>query len=63
MEKVVESVWTTGDLLSRLERREKFFVLDVRNRDKVGRFRLEGRELLPAINVPIGRGALAPLLY
>jgi glyoxylase-like metal-dependent hydrolase (beta-lactamase superfamily II)/rhodanese-related sulfurtransferase len=52
MEKVVESVWTTSELLSSLERCEKFFVLDVRNRDEFERFRLEGRELLPAINFP-----------
>ncbi|HET9178465.1 MAG TPA: MBL fold metallo-hydrolase [Terriglobia bacterium] len=48
----IEPVWTTEDLLSSLERREKFFVLDVRNRDEFERFRLEGREPLPALNVP-----------
>jgi rhodanese-related sulfurtransferase len=31
------------DLLERLERRERFFVLDVRNRDEFERFGLEGR--------------------
>jgi len=45
-------VWTAGDLLSRLERRDKFFVLDVRNRDEFERFRLEGRSPVPAVNVP-----------
>src|SRR5574338_570779 len=48
----IEPVWTAEDLLSSLERREKFFVLDVRNRDEFERFRLEGREPLPALNVP-----------
>lgn len=52
MEKSIESVWTVEDLLVSLERREKFFVLDVRNRDEFERFRLEGREPLPAVNVP-----------
>jgi len=47
-----ETTWTTRDLLERLERSEKFFVLDVRNRDEFGRFRIEGREPLPAVNVP-----------
>ena len=47
-----ESVWTTEDLLARLEGREKFFVLDVRNRDEFAKFRLEGRETLPAFNLP-----------
>ena len=44
--------WTARGLLERLERRDRFFVLDVRNRDEFRRFRLEGREPLPAINVP-----------
>jgi glyoxylase-like metal-dependent hydrolase (beta-lactamase superfamily II)/rhodanese-related sulfurtransferase len=52
MERAVEESWTTEDLLSSLERRTKFFVLDVRNRDEFERFRLEGLEPLPAINVP-----------
>jgi glyoxylase-like metal-dependent hydrolase (beta-lactamase superfamily II)/rhodanese-related sulfurtransferase len=47
-----EAVWTSGELLGRLERRENFFVLDVRNRDEFERFRLEGRSPVPAINVP-----------
>ena len=52
MEGLNETVWTTRDLLERLERCERFFVLDVRNRDEFGRFRIEGRESLPAVNVP-----------
>jgi rhodanese-related sulfurtransferase len=52
MEKVAESICATGDLLSSLEHCDKFFVLDVRNRDEFEGFRLEGRELLPAFNVP-----------
>lgn len=47
-----EAVWTSGDLLDRLQRGENFFVLDVRNRDQFERFRLEGRNPVPAINVP-----------
>jgi glyoxylase-like metal-dependent hydrolase (beta-lactamase superfamily II)/rhodanese-related sulfurtransferase len=46
------SVWATGRLLEQLERRRKFFVLDVRNRDAFERFRLEGRAPLPTLNVP-----------
>lgn len=44
--------WTSRDLLGRLERRERFFVLDVRNRGEFERFRIEGREPLPSVNVP-----------
>jgi glyoxylase-like metal-dependent hydrolase (beta-lactamase superfamily II)/rhodanese-related sulfurtransferase len=44
--------WTARDLLGRLERRERLFVLDVRNRDEFERFRIEGREPLPSVNVP-----------
>jgi rhodanese-related sulfurtransferase len=39
-------------LLGRLERSDKFFVLDVRNRDEFARFRLEGRSPVPAVNIP-----------
>ena len=52
MTKQIEPVWTAGELLASLERREKFFVLDVRNRDEFERFQLEGREPLPSLNVP-----------
>ncbi|HEU5401345.1 MAG TPA: MBL fold metallo-hydrolase [Terriglobales bacterium] len=52
MQSVGEEVWTPASLLSRLERREKFFVFDVRNRDEFERFRLEGRIPLPALNLP-----------
>jgi len=45
-------VWTAGELLERLECRDKFFVLDVRNRDEFERFRLEGRSPVPAVNIP-----------
>lgn len=47
-----EAAWTPGDLLEKLYQRAKFFVLDVRNRDEFERFRLEGRDPLPAINLP-----------
>jgi glyoxylase-like metal-dependent hydrolase (beta-lactamase superfamily II)/rhodanese-related sulfurtransferase len=45
-------VWTTGDLLERLEHHNKFFVVDVRNRGEFERFRLEGRGPVPAVNIP-----------
>ncbi|MDE3180103.1 MAG: MBL fold metallo-hydrolase, partial [Acidobacteriota bacterium] len=45
-------VWSAADLLQRLEHRDKFFVLDVRNRDAFERVRLEGRIAVPAVNVP-----------
>jgi glyoxylase-like metal-dependent hydrolase (beta-lactamase superfamily II)/rhodanese-related sulfurtransferase len=51
-ERMNGEVWTAGDLLERLERRDKFFVLDVRNRDEFERFRLEGRSPVPAVNIP-----------
>jgi glyoxylase-like metal-dependent hydrolase (beta-lactamase superfamily II)/rhodanese-related sulfurtransferase len=51
-ERLREEVWTAGDLLERLEGRDKFFVLDVRNRDEFQRFRLEGRTPVPAVNIP-----------
>ena len=51
-ERLNDEVWTVGDLLERLERRDKFFVLDVRNRDEFKRFRLEGRSPVPAVNIP-----------
>ncbi|HLJ61478.1 MAG TPA: MBL fold metallo-hydrolase [bacterium] len=47
-----DDVWTAGDLLERLERRDKFFVLDVRNRDEFESFPLEGRSPVPAVNIP-----------
>jgi glyoxylase-like metal-dependent hydrolase (beta-lactamase superfamily II) len=51
-ERTNNEVWTAGELLERLERRDKFFVLDVRNRDEFERFRLEGRSTVPAVNIP-----------
>ncbi len=47
-----DEVWTAGELLERLERRDKFFVLDVRNRDEFEKFRIEGRSPVPTVNVP-----------
>lgn len=52
LEKLTSEVWSPADLLERLERRDKFFVLDVRNRDEFARVRLEGRSPLPAVNIP-----------
>ena len=51
VERLKEEVWTAGDLLARLERRERFFVLDVRNRDEFEKFRLEGRRPVQAVNI------------
>ena len=51
-ERLSDEVWSAGDLLERLERRDKFFVLDVRNRDEFERFPLEGRTPVPAVNTP-----------
>jgi rhodanese-related sulfurtransferase len=47
-----DTEWRSADLLERLERRDRFFVLDVRNRDEFEKFPLEGRSPLPSINVP-----------
>jgi len=35
-----------------LERRDRFFVLDVRNHDEFEKFRIEGRSPVPSVNVP-----------
>jgi glyoxylase-like metal-dependent hydrolase (beta-lactamase superfamily II)/rhodanese-related sulfurtransferase len=51
-ESLNNEVWTAGDLLERLERRDKFFVLDVRNRDEFEKLRLEGRSPVAAVNIP-----------
>jgi glyoxylase-like metal-dependent hydrolase (beta-lactamase superfamily II) len=51
-QRLTDEVWTAGDLLERLERRDNFFVLDVRNREEFERFRLEGRSPVPAVNIP-----------
>jgi len=51
-ERLNNGVWSSADLLERLESRDKFFVLDVRNRDEFERVRLEGRSPVPAVNIP-----------
>ena len=51
-EKLSSDVWTSGNLFERLEHRDKFFVLDVRNRDEFEKFRLEDRIPIPAISIP-----------
>ncbi len=48
----VESVWAPANLQVRLEDGHSFFVLDVRNREEFAKFRLEGTQALPALNVP-----------
>jgi glyoxylase-like metal-dependent hydrolase (beta-lactamase superfamily II)/rhodanese-related sulfurtransferase len=50
-ELITEIAWTAGELLNQLRRRQKLFVLDVRNREEFERFPLEGAGL-SAINLP-----------
>ena len=45
-------VWTTGQLLEKLQQPAQFFILDVRDHDAFERFRLEGRGPLPTVNIP-----------
>jgi len=52
VEKCLEAAWTVEELLEKLESRLKFFVLDVRKREEFAKFHLEGREALPALNIP-----------
>ncbi len=52
MAAMLDTAWTSAELLGRLERRDRFFVLDVRNRDEFEKFRLEGRSPLPSVNIP-----------
>jgi glyoxylase-like metal-dependent hydrolase (beta-lactamase superfamily II)/rhodanese-related sulfurtransferase len=47
-----DGAWSAAALLDRLERRDPFFVVDVRNRDEFERFQLEGRDPVPAVNIP-----------
>jgi len=51
-ERLNDEGWTAGALLERLEGRDQFFVLDVRNRDEFERFQLEGRSPVPTVNIP-----------
>jgi glyoxylase-like metal-dependent hydrolase (beta-lactamase superfamily II)/rhodanese-related sulfurtransferase len=46
-----ETAWTAGELLQQLRRRQKFFVLDVRNRDEFEKFPIEGPGV-STINLP-----------
>ena len=50
-ELATEIQWTAGQLLDQLRRRQKLFVLDVRNREEFERFPLEGAGV-SAINLP-----------
>lgn len=45
-----QTEWTVQELQERLDRREKFFILDVRNREEFSTWKIEGREKL--LNVP-----------
>ena len=51
-DRINNEVWTAADLLERLERAERFFVVDVRNRHEFERARLEGRSPVPTVNIP-----------
>jgi hypothetical protein len=44
-ELTTEMTWTAGELLNQLRRRQKLFVLDVRNREEFERSPLEGAGL------------------
>jgi len=44
--------WTARDLNDRVERGDRFVILDVRNRDEFERSRIEGRVPIPTTNVP-----------
>lgn len=44
--------WSVQELGERLGRDDRFFVLDVRNRDEFDAWRIEGRNPPPALNVP-----------
>ena len=44
--------WTVRDLNDRVERGERLFILDVRNRDEFERSRIEGRVPIQTTNVP-----------
>jgi rhodanese-related sulfurtransferase len=50
-ELTTEIAWTVSELLDQLRRRQKLFVLDVRNREEFARFPLEGSGL-SAVNLP-----------
>jgi glyoxylase-like metal-dependent hydrolase (beta-lactamase superfamily II)/rhodanese-related sulfurtransferase len=49
---MAETIWTTGELLDRIQRRSPFFIFDVRNREEFERSQIEGRGPLASINVP-----------
>ncbi len=44
--------WTVQELKERLERSEDLFIVDVRNREEVAAWKIEGRTKLPMLNVP-----------
>jgi rhodanese-related sulfurtransferase len=50
--KPAPSEWTAQSLSDRLGRGERFFVLDVRNREEFASARIEGRAPIPTKNVP-----------
>ena len=47
-----QTQWTAAELNDRLEKKEKFFVFDVRNEDEYEAWKIEGSEPLPMVNVP-----------
>ena len=48
----LQTEWTAQELKARLDREESFFILDVRNREEVQAWRIEGRRPIPTHNVP-----------
>lgn len=47
-----ETVWTVREQKEHLDRREKFFIFDVRNRDEFSAWHIEGEVTPPTLNVP-----------
>ena len=47
-----QTEWTTAELKQRLDRKERFFLLDVRNRDEFASWKIESVAQLPTLNVP-----------
>lgn len=47
-----QTEWTTAELKQRLDRKEKLFMLDVRNRDEFAAWKIESLEKLTTLNVP-----------
>jgi glyoxylase-like metal-dependent hydrolase (beta-lactamase superfamily II) len=44
--------WTNSELKLRLDKREKLFMVDVRNRDEFETWKIESAEKIPTLNIP-----------